>query len=65
MKPIERPGPVDVGLFSPVVTPVETGVSVTTAEDSAMNHSHTPPQGFDKHSATTEYIVPTSTVTRR
>ena len=35
-------GPVKVGEFSPVETPIETGVHVTTAKDTAMNHSRRP-----------------------
>jgi hypothetical protein len=64
MKPIEKPGPVDTGLYSPEVTPENTGVSVTTAQDTAMNHTHTPPRDYAKGSMTQEHI-PTSTVTRR
>ena len=41
MKKIERPGPVNVGEFSPLNTPLEPG-NVTTAQDTAQNHSKTP-----------------------
>jgi len=41
IKKIERPGPVNVGEFSPLNTPLNPG-NVTTAQDTAQNHSKTP-----------------------
>jgi hypothetical protein len=42
MTKIEKPGTANVGEFSPLNTPENTGESVTTAADQAMNHSKTP-----------------------
>jgi len=41
MKKIERPGPVNVGEFSPLNTPERPGEVVTTAKDTAQNHRQT------------------------
>lgn len=42
MKPIDRPGSANVGEFSPMYTPENTGEYVTIAADTAMNHSKNP-----------------------
>ena len=39
MQPIEKPGTADVGAFSPLNTPLETPVVVTTASTQSSLHS--------------------------
>jgi hypothetical protein len=64
MKKIEKPGPVNVGEFSPLNTPINTGEVVTTAKDTAQNHSKAPADPGPTGSMTKTHNAPTK-VTRK
>ena len=56
MKKIERPGPVNVGEFSPLNTPERPGEVVTTAKDTAQNHRQKPDTSGSTGSMTKEWV---------